>query len=107
MTRILLQFFKTESHYKGETPAFLHELNVEILPKVNEKFFYADWMYNLMDEEAQQLFTSQSFRPSEFFVIGSLEYPEKEYNIDYSFFLIQEMDNQKSGFIELTDIPKE
>ena len=107
MAKVHLQFYKTEYHYKGDTPAFYHELNIEVLPKVGEKFNYQEWMFKLMDEDAQKEFTEKfDFQPREFYVIGKMDYPGNEYQIDHAFYLIEQMDDGKSGFIDLKDNPE-
>lgn len=108
MARVHLQFYKTEFHYKGNTPPFYHELNLEALPKVGEKFNYQEWMFNLMESDAQKEFTERfNFQPGEYYVIGKTDYPGKDYQVDHSFYLIEQMDDRKSGFIDLNDKPED
>src|SRR5680860_741723 len=108
MARVHLQFYKTEFHYKGETSPFFHELNIEVLPKVGEKFNYAEWMFKLMNPDAQKKFTEQfGFQPGEYYVIGKTDYPGEEYQVDHSFYLIEKMEDAKSGFIALNEKPED
>jgi hypothetical protein len=106
MIRILLQFYKTEAHYYGDSVAFYHELSVGFLPQVNGKFHYTENMFNLMDEENQKVFTEQFlFKPGDFFVVDKMDWSGSEFNVDHSFFLVEELDNGKSAFIDMNDIP--